>query len=106
MRRFAVGGQAAKLSAVLSIFGFVDVPLVYLSIRFFRTQHPKPVIAGDPGSGLAPPILYAFLINLLSFTCYGLLLLLVRYRLERLARAVEERQAERALELETAEVAR
>jgi heme exporter protein C len=107
LRRFAAGGQTAVLAAVLSVFGFVDVPLVYLSIRFFRTQHPQPVIAGRPGSGLAHPMLVAFLWNLLAMTCYGALLLIVRYRLERLARAVEARHAELALtELETSEVAR
>jgi heme exporter protein C len=49
LRRFSSGGQTPVLAAVLAIFGALDVPLVYFSIWFFRTQHPQPVI-GDGGS--------------------------------------------------------
>ena len=97
LRRFAAGGQTQVTAAVLGIFGFIDVPLVYLSIRFFRTQHPQPVIAGGQGSGLAPPILYAFLVNLAAFTVYGALVLWIRYRMERLRRDFEDQQALRAI---------
>ena len=34
------------LAAALAVFGALDVPLVYFSIWFFRTQHPQPVIGG------------------------------------------------------------
>src|SRR5208282_831316 len=46
LRRFSSGGQTQVLAAALAIFGFVDVPIVYMSIRWFRTQHPSPVIGG------------------------------------------------------------
>src|SRR4051812_24375846 len=32
--------QRATFAAAFSIFAFIDVPIVYLSIRLFRTQHP------------------------------------------------------------------
>ena len=54
LRRFAAGSQTQVLSAVLAIFGFVDVPIVYMSIRWFRTQHPSPVMGGGENSGLDP----------------------------------------------------
>src|SRR5438309_6134408 len=38
--------RRAVVSAVFGIFAFLDVPLVYMSIRWWRTQHPQPVIAG------------------------------------------------------------
>jgi heme exporter protein C len=41
--------RRAVVSAVFGIFAAVDIPLVYFSIWFFRTQHPQPVI-GDGGS--------------------------------------------------------
>ena len=41
--------RRAVVSAVFGIFAAFDVPLVYFSIWFFRTQHPQPVI-GDGGS--------------------------------------------------------
>src|SRR6266568_2640472 len=37
--------QRARLSAVLSIFGFVNVGFVYKSIEWYRTQHPSPVLS-------------------------------------------------------------
>ncbi len=33
LRRMSTAGQAPTLAAVLAIFGFVDVPIVYMSIR-------------------------------------------------------------------------
>ena len=53
LRHYATGGQVPVLAAALGIFGFVDVPIVYMAIRWFRTQHPQPVIGGGQGSGLA-----------------------------------------------------
>ncbi len=46
--------RRAVVSSVFGIFAFLDVPLVYFSIRIWRTQHPQPVIAGGEGSGLDP----------------------------------------------------
>ena len=43
-------------SALFGIFAFIDVPLVFGSIRWWRTQHPQPVIMGGSGSGLDPHI--------------------------------------------------
>ena len=47
LRKFADGPQMQTLAAVLAIFGYVDVPIVYYSTRWWRTQHPSPVISGD-----------------------------------------------------------
>jgi heme exporter protein C len=93
LRRFSAGGQTPVIAAVLAVFGFLDVPLVYLSIRFFRTQHPQPVIGGGANSGLAPAMLYAFLANMIAFTCFGLLVLWLRYMLERTRQKLTDYQA-------------
>src|SRR5690348_3163470 len=42
--------QRATFAAVFSIFAFLDVPVVYFSIRLFRTQHPGPVFLSSTGS--------------------------------------------------------
>ncbi len=42
--------QRATFAAAFSIFAFIDVPIVYLSIRLFRTQHPGPVFFSSNGS--------------------------------------------------------
>ena len=42
--------QRATFSAAFNIFAFIDVPIVYFSIRLFRTQHPGPVFFTSQGS--------------------------------------------------------
>ncbi len=63
--------RRAATSAVYSIFGFLDVPIVYMSIRWWRTQHPAPVIAGGANSGLDPVmwrgVLWSFAAMLVLF---------------------------------------
>src|SRR3954467_12281082 len=55
LRRYASGGQTPALAAALAIFGFLDVPFVYMAIRWFRTQHPQPVIGAGGNGGLPHP---------------------------------------------------
>ena len=97
VRRYAIGSQTQVLGAVLAIFGFVDVPIVYMSIRWFRTQHPSPVFGGGEGSGLDPVMLRAFMWNLLAFTCLGIVIVVMRYRLQRLRQNLESAHARAAL---------
>ena len=98
LRRFASGSQTQTLAAVLAIFGFVDVPIVYMSIRWFRTQHPSPVIGGGENSGLDPIMLHAFFWNLLAFTCVGIIMVMARFRLQQMENQVEAEHAELALQ--------
>jgi len=97
LRRFASGSQTQVLAAALGIFGFVDVPIVYMTIRWFRTQHPSPVMGGGQNSGLAPEMLHAFLWNLLAFTCVGICLIAARYVLQKMENQVEAAHAQLAL---------
>jgi heme exporter protein C len=91
LRRFSTSGQTPVIAAVVAIFGAIDVPLVYFSIWFFRTQHPSPVIGG--GGSLDPRMAHVLLINWAAFMCLAWLLCWTRYRLEVLKREVEEAQA-------------
>ncbi len=95
LRRFSEGTQTPILAAVLAIFGALDVPLVYFSIWFFRTQHPQPVIGG--GGSLDPAMRPAFWMNVLAFSCLGALLCWVRYRVELMQRQVDESEANASL---------
>ncbi len=82
--------RRAVVSAVFGIFAFLDVPLVYVSIRLWRTQHPQPVIAGGTGSGLDPHMWLVFLICWAALLGLMALLLRQRYRLEVLRHDVQE----------------
>jgi heme exporter protein C len=95
LRRFSSSGQTPLLAAVLAVFGALDVPLVYFSIWFFRTQHPQPVIGG--GGSIDPRMLRVLLINWLAFSCFAALVCWSRYRLEVLRREVDETLALEAL---------
>jgi heme exporter protein C len=97
LRRYGAGGQTPVIAAALAIFGFVDVPLVYMSIRWFRTQHPQPVIGGGQGSGIHPAMLHALLMNFLAFSVFAIVLIWLRYRLEVMEQQVESAYATRAL---------
>jgi heme exporter protein C len=95
LRRFSSSGQTPLMAAVLAVFGALDVPLVYFSIWYFRTQHPSPVIGG--GGSLDPRMARVLLINWAAFLCFAVLVCWSRYRVERLQREVEETQALEAL---------
>src|ERR1700678_4544720 len=95
LRRFSDSAQTPVLAAVLAIFGALDVPLVYFSIWFFRTQHPQPVIGG--GGSIDPRMLHILLMNWLAFSCFAFLVCWLRYRLEIMQRDLHEAQALEAL---------
>ena len=98
LRKFSTSGQTPQVAAVLAVLGALDVPLVYFSIWFFRTQHPQPVVGG--GGSIDPVMLHVLLMNWAAFLCFAALVFWSRYRLETLKREVEETQAVEAL-LET-----
>ena len=96
LRRFSDGEQGHMLAAVLAVFGALDVPLVYFSIWFFRTQHPQPVIGG--GGSIHPRMLQVLLLSWMAFLCFAFLLCWSRYHLERLRRELEAAYASESLE--------
>jgi heme exporter protein C len=98
LRRFSAGPQMQTLAAVLGIFGALDVPIVYMSNRWWRTQHPAPVFGGDPGSGMTDPtMLHAFGWNMLAWFAWGMFVLILRFTVERKHQENAAREAEEAL---------
>jgi heme exporter protein C len=97
LRRFAAGPQMQTLAAVLAVFGALDVPIVYMANRWWRTQHPAPVIGGDSDSGMAPPIATAFVWNIVAWAAWGLLILAFRVYVERRQQKIESARAVEAL---------
>ncbi len=79
----------ARLCAVVGIIGFANVPLVYMSIRWWRTQHPAPVMGGSENSGLAPEMWFTVLFSFFVFLVLFVYLLSRRRQIE-LARAEVE----------------
>jgi heme exporter protein C len=82
VRRLAEPGrQAARIGAVVGIFGFVDVPVVHFSVTWWVTQHPGPVVIND---ALPPEMLATFLFTMLCTVVFAAVLVVIRYRIETL----------------------
>jgi heme exporter protein C len=72
----------AKFSAILSIITAINIPMVFLSIRLFKTLHPA-VLKGLSTSetyGMDPEISLGLLLNLLSVSILMFSLSLKRYK--------------------------
>ena len=79
--------QRARIAAVLSIFAFADVPIVVFSIKWWRTQHPQPVVWGG---GRMDPAYYNMLFgNWIPILLLAAVMVAVRMRQERIHREVE-----------------
>lgn len=96
LRRFSNDGGSRTVSAVLSIFAGVDVPIVFMSIRWWRTQHPAPVLTGDGSldKTMWPPFLW----NILAFFVWAVVLIWARYAILRREQVIEEAHAMELLE--------
>jgi heme exporter protein C len=82
--------QRARLSAALSIFGCIDVVIVWKSIEWFRTQHPGPVLSIRTGGGnIDPAMEHMLYLNFLAILMIATALVLVRTRQEGVAREID-----------------
>ena len=97
-RRLSTTGQTSTVGAVLSVFAAVDVPIVYMSIRWWRTQHPAPVFGGGADSGIDKSMMPAFLWNVLGWAMWGVFILMFRFALERRRQRAAQQATLHALE--------
>ncbi len=79
--------QRARFAAVFSIFAFVDVPIVWFSIKWWRTQHPGPVVWG--GGSMDPAMYQMLFLNWIPLLLLAGALVMVRLRQEETAREIE-----------------
>ncbi len=80
-------GQRAVVCAVVSIFGMVDVPIVYMANRWWRTQHPAPVLGG--GGSLDPRMTFVLVFTMFSLGLLYWCLVRQRRRLEALRKKAD-----------------
>lgn len=98
VRRLATSPtSAARLGAVVGIFGFIDVPVVQFSVEWWRTLHPGPVLEST-NPALPPAMLFTFIVTFLAVLLLASVLVALRYQLELLRERVAayERQRIRA----------
>jgi heme exporter protein C len=79
--------ERARLSAAMAILSFAVVPFVFFSIKWFRTQHPQPVLFGEGrmDSGYRA-MLYGNWVPLLMVAA---ILIVIRIRQERRQREID-----------------
>ena len=66
--------RGARFAAVVGIVSFINVPIVFLTTRLWRTQHPAPMIFEG---GLIPDMLLTLLVCLAAFILLYIYLLLI-----------------------------
>ena len=81
--------KRATLQAVFGILGSADVPVNYLAIRLWRTQHPSPVIAGGEDSGLDPAMYVSLLVAMIAIGLLYAYMLRKRLAVEKSSQQVE-----------------
>jgi heme exporter protein C len=90
LRSFAEDGEKrARWSAIVGVIGFANVPIVYMSVTWWRTLHQPP---SSPRS-VDPDILWTLMLNLAAFTLVYLYLMVRRVRFAKLEGELEKRMA-------------
>jgi heme exporter protein C len=79
--------RRARFAAVYGIVAFISVPINFIAIRLWRTQHP--LMFGTEGGGLGPNMMFAFFFSLATFTVWYVTLMGYRIRLEGFRDGVE-----------------
>ena len=99
LRAFAgAGEQQARLAAVLGIVGFLDIPLIHVSVKWWRTLHQPSTLfqvdqAGRPTASMPLEELFPLLGALAVTLVFFAFLLLYRLRVEAQVEALERRLA-------------
>ena len=74
--------QGANYAAVVGIVGFVDVPIVWLSVQWWRSIHPSAVVGPLAETGALEPVMQGILLfSLLTFLVLFLYLVVDRMAL-------------------------
>jgi heme exporter protein C len=87
--------RRARLAALVGIVAFIDVPITYMSVLWFRTLHQPPSIQRG-GASMPDSMLFTLLFNLGAYTLVYLFFLVKRVRIESLNAIAETLIAEKA----------
>jgi heme exporter protein C len=86
--------RAASAAAVLGIIGFLDIPLIHMSVYWWRTLHQPPSILRPdkaPWDTVHPALLTALVINFVAFVLLYFYLLSQRFRLGEIKEEIKAR---------------
>jgi heme exporter protein C len=83
--------KGKRFAAVVAIVGALDIPFIHLSVIWFRSLHPQPVVVKPEGPTLPGDMLTLLLTSLAVFTMLFFGLFLLRYALEAIRGEVDLR---------------
>lgn len=78
--------KGRRFAAVVAIVGSLNIPLIHVSVTWFRSLHPEPVVIKPEGPTLHPDMLATLLTSLAGFTMLFFGLFLFRYSVELVSR--------------------
>ncbi len=78
--------RGKRFAAVVAIVGSLNIPLIHVSVSWFRSLHPGPVVIKPEGPTLHPDMLTTLLVSLAGFTLLFLGLFALRYSIELVGR--------------------
>jgi heme exporter protein C len=87
-------GRTESLSAVVATLGCITSIVDYMAIRWWRTQHPQPVIFGGSDSGLDPRMWLTVFVTWGAFLCLFFYLVRLRIDIARVRREVSRLRQE------------
>jgi heme exporter protein C len=90
--------RAASAGAILGIIGFLDIPLIHMSVYWWRTLHQPPSILRPdkaPWDNIHPAMLTALAINFAGFILLYFYLLSLRFRLGEMTEQIKTQRMER-----------
>jgi heme exporter protein C len=92
--------RGKTFAAVVGIVGALDIPLIHISVKWFRSLHPEPVVMNPDGPTLPGDMLATLFVGLGAFTLLFFSFLLFRYGLEQARQALVHREFKAASTLQ------
>ena len=74
--------RGKRFAAVVGIVGALDIPLIHVSVLWFRSLHPQPVVLNTDGPSLDPSMGATIGVGVLAFTVLFFGLMMLRYQVE------------------------
>ena len=88
--------KGKRFAAVVAIVGALDIPFIHLSVIWFRSLHPQPVVVKPEGPTLPGDMLTLLMTSLAAFTTIFFGLFLLRYAVEAIRAEVDLRARQAA----------
>lgn len=89
--------KGASWAAVLGLIGAIDIPIIHLSVQWWRTLHPQPVVLDTSGPNLPNSMLVSMLVMFFAFTLLFVYLLIQKVRIEKARDVIAEHELQRML---------